>query len=92
MCSLSAVKRPLQVFGQWSLPEEGAKHRVGRKQEPDSVASERKGSHKDGVKKGEKTSMWFQARHAPYTMPSQQLGITDCQVAIQKLSLSAICA
>ena len=31
------------------------------------MASEMTGGHKDGVKKSEKTSMWFQARRTPIT-------------------------
>ena len=59
----------LQVFGQWALPEEGPKQRDIRKQRRGSAISERTVSQKDGIQKGEKTSMSFQARHAPTTIP-----------------------
>ena len=56
----------LQAFGQITLPGERMQQRSESRQELSGMASTGARVPDAGVKRGRKTGMWFQARHASF--------------------------
>ena len=62
------MKLLLQLLGQWFLPRGALTQKLGARQEAGSTVRKVASGPAAELRHGKKTSMWFQARCAPFSM------------------------